>query len=247
MKARNLFVLFFIILFIGTIYSLPQNIVAKEKIIRCGETLTKNTILKNDMVCGSNGLIIDINNIILDCNGHNISVIALNGNFVQGNGITLNNNQEVTIKNCKINGYQYGIFLNNSRFNTINNNILDNNINAYENEDSYSNQWDLNSWETGNGWFDLEINTGYPNYYEISGPGNGRDNYPIPTNPNNILEPPIASLESGNVDYLSVVFLSSTTPNAIIRFTTNGTTPNEYSPIYTEPIIIDHSSSLLGI
>jgi hypothetical protein len=165
MKARNLFVLFFIILFKNN-FSLPQNIVAKEKIIRCGETLTKNTILKNDMVCGSNGLIIDINNIILDCNGHNISVIALNGNFVQGNGITLNNNQEVTIKNCKINGYQYGIFLNNTRFNTINNNILDNNINAYENEDSYSNQWDLNSWETGNGWFDLEINTGYPNYYE---------------------------------------------------------------------------------
>ena len=244
MKARNILTLFFIILIIGTIYSLPQNIVVKQKTINCGEEITKNTILTQDLICGDNGLIISTNNIILDCNNHSISAITKEGHFATGNGIKLNGVENVTVRNCKINGYQYGIYLDNSYYNVIYNNIFDNNINAYETENSFSNEWDLNSWQTGNGWFDLEENPNYPNYYSIAGPGNGRDNYPIPTNPNNIVAMPVASQESGNVNYLSFVSLSTTTSDAIIRFTTDGTTPTETSEIYTQPILIDNSFTL---
>lgn len=244
MKARNILTLFFIILIIGTIYSLPQNIVVKQKTINCGEEITKNTILTQDLICGDNGLIIDANNIVLDCNNHFISAISLQGHFVSGNGITIENKQGITIRNCKINGYQHGIYLDNSHYNVIYNNIFDNNINAYETEDSFSNEWDLNSWQTGNGWFDLEENPNYPNYYSIAGPGNGRDNYPIPINPSQVVTTPIASQESGNVVYLSFVSLSTTTPQATIKYTLDGTAPNYDSQNYSSPITISQNTNL---
>ena len=241
---RRYFLLVFLVLIIGSVFASPLNVTAKEKTIKCGDILTRNTILKTDLACGANALIIGSNNITLDCNGHNISTISLQGQTIDASGITLNNIQGTTIRNCKVSGYHYGIYFNNSQNNQIYNNIFDNNINAYETENSFSNEWDLNSWQTGNGWFDLENNSGYPNYYEISGPGNGRDNYPIPTNPNNVVAMPVASQESGNVNYLSFVSLSTTTPGATIRFTTDGTTPTETSEIYSQPILINHSFTL---
>ncbi|MCF7861292.1 right-handed parallel beta-helix repeat-containing protein [Candidatus Woesearchaeota archaeon] len=70
----------------------------------------------------TNGLFINGRDIILDCNG---STIEYSGS---GIGLYLYDNNNVTIIDCNIKGYQYGIYLisNNSNIN-INNNTLQNN------------------------------------------------------------------------------------------------------------------------
>lgn len=55
---------------------------------------------------------------------------------------------------------------------------------------------------------------------------------------------PTASQPSGVVDYQSTVSLSTTTTNASIRYTTNGTEPTETSLLYTTPIIISQDTTL---
>lgn len=58
---------------------------------------------------------------------------------------------------------------------------------------------------------------------------------------------PTASLPSGDVNYLSSVTLSSTTENAQIYFTTDGTIPSYSSALYQSPIVIDHNFTLKAI
>ncbi|RLG19734.1 hypothetical protein DRN67_01945 [Candidatus Micrarchaeota archaeon] len=50
---------------------------------------------------------------------------------------------------------------------------------AYEGENVTMNRWDLGYNYSGNYWSDFELNPGYPNHYEIHGPGDGIDNYPV--------------------------------------------------------------------
>jgi parallel beta-helix repeat protein len=235
----------------------------------CGETITEDTVLRNSLFdCPGNGLIIGADNIVFDCNG---LIISGDGNG-QGNnyGVYLYQNENVTIKNCNIQNFFYGIgtmfsdnnlitgnnisfnindgitvshsnnntlnfnnFINNfdggveiasssndnyiagnnignnyfgiisvqggqnneiynnnifsnsvygvyvyqsSQNNTFwKNNFINNNINAFE-EMEINNFW--NNSEIGNYWSDFETNPGYPNYYEISGPGDGIDWFP---------------------------------------------------------------------
>lgn len=71
-----------------------------------------------------------------------------------------------------------GIFLGNSQNNTIwDNSFIDNETSADESFDSIGNNWDLG--EIGNYWSDFASNIGFPNIYNISGPGDGVDNYPV--------------------------------------------------------------------
>ncbi|MBU1975592.1 MAG: right-handed parallel beta-helix repeat-containing protein [Nanoarchaeota archaeon] len=65
------------------------------------------------------------------------------------------------------------------------NQFTNNEVSAYEELYSSSSQWHNN--EAGNYWSDFESNPGYPEYYEIPGPGNGIDIFPIEEPPN---EPP---------------------------------------------------------
>jgi len=68
---------------------------------------------------------------------------------------------------------------NSSQFNTVwANQFTDNAVSALEDARSNNNRWNLE--DVGNYWSDFESNSGYPNCYEIPGPGDGVDYYPKP-------------------------------------------------------------------
>ncbi len=82
----------------------------------CGQTITEDTVLTQDILdCPGDGIIIGANDITLDCNGHTIGY-QYEGNK---NGIYLNGRSGVTIKNCTIKDYLYGIYLKDSDNNLI--------------------------------------------------------------------------------------------------------------------------------
>ena len=83
-------------------------------IINCGDTITENTTLTQDLLnCPGNGLTIGANNIVLDCNGHSITGMG------SGDGIYLFQKTGVTIKNCNISSFFYAIDLAQSSYNNI--------------------------------------------------------------------------------------------------------------------------------
>lgn len=85
--------------------------------------------------------------------------------------------------NFLIGNKTYGVFLRfDSQYNTLwNNSFIDNHINAYESSDANNNNWSLS--DTGNFWSDFETNPGYPDHYEIPGPGDGIDWHPLANPP----------------------------------------------------------------
>lgn len=91
----------------------------------------------------------------------------------------------VTFDNNRIRNNQYGAYLESGDEgwggNLFYNNIFTYNVveNAYETGNALGNLWD-NS-EVGNYWDDFESNPGYPNHYEIPGPGDGIDWHPRTT------------------------------------------------------------------
>jgi parallel beta-helix repeat protein len=86
----------------GTIY-IPENCTLPNG---TWETSTQTCTLTQDV---TDTIEIDANNITLNCDGHWISGSILSY------GIYLSGKKGVSIKNCKINGFDYGIFLNSSQ------------------------------------------------------------------------------------------------------------------------------------
>ncbi|MEM2087446.1 MAG: NosD domain-containing protein [Thermoproteota archaeon] len=83
----------------------------------------KTYVLTDDIIASEDGIIIERDNIILDGNGHRVT-----GPFsFRGRGISLSNRVNVTIRNVKVEGFHYGIFLASSSNNTIANNTFSNN------------------------------------------------------------------------------------------------------------------------
>jgi len=79
----------------------------------CGETITSNTVLVNQLSCPGNGLIIGTSHITLDCQGY-----AIWGSG-SGVGIDIVDNY-VTIKNCVVRDFANGIYLHNiADYNTL--------------------------------------------------------------------------------------------------------------------------------
>ncbi len=104
--------------------------------LQCGVTLTLNTTLDADY--SSNGTCFTIGNdaITLDCNGH--SIIG-NGS---GYSVFVDNHSNITIKNCYINGFAYGIMFNNTNQSLIDNNTIFNNSDTgirFDNNNNYNN------------------------------------------------------------------------------------------------------------
>jgi len=99
-----------------------------------GGLIDENTILITDLKSNGNCLTINSNNIVLDCAGH---ILFGRDN---GTGILLNNKTNVTIRNCRIQNYGYGIYLNASDSNTLLNNTgLDNvEYDVYLNNSEYN-------------------------------------------------------------------------------------------------------------
>ena len=114
---KGLFLLLFLAILI-----LPSVIAAN-----CGDIITQNTNLSNDLYnCPNRGLEIGADNIVLDCNNY-----VINGTFSgpsAGHGIFLQGYSNVTIKNCQINNFLNGLFIDNSNGGILKNNNLDYNI-----------------------------------------------------------------------------------------------------------------------
>ncbi|MFH1505644.1 MAG: NosD domain-containing protein, partial [archaeon] len=118
--------------------------------VECGDIIDKDFYMYNDLLnCPGNGLIIGADDITLDCNGHSISGDSVGTDF----GVHLNLMDGVTIKNCNIEGFHTGIFLQTSDFNTIIDNNLMNNQNGVklatfsDSNSVFNNTMDYNSVE----------------------------------------------------------------------------------------------------
>jgi parallel beta-helix repeat protein len=97
-------------------------------------------------------------------NSYGIRTIDSKMNNIHENKITHNSNHTIMFYN--------------SQNNFIWNNSLKNNYNnAYEGDNITHNFWNLS--EIGNYWDDFSSNPGYPEHYEILGPGDGIDWHPL--------------------------------------------------------------------
>ena len=134
-----------------------------------------NTISSNQFYNNEKAIVLNrvctntiISDNLIDNNLHGIRFDWLsNNNTCSGN----------TITNCN-----YGIYHYNSQANTFYDNIfIDNTFyNAFEDSVSNGNFWNFGT--VGNYWDDMTSNPGYPSgYYEIGGPGDGIDWYPVST------------------------------------------------------------------
>ncbi len=162
--------------------------------VECGDEIRENTVLDKDLIdCPGIGLTV-YSSIILDCNGHIID--GVNGS--SSRGIFLPNTHYSTVKNCYIQEFNSCLSFNDAASNSIaynsfsncnygiisemdsgGNKIWDNSFwyNVYNGyEERNSNNWDDEG--RGNRWDDFEDNPGYPDYYEIPGPGSGIDWFP---------------------------------------------------------------------
>ena len=96
-------------------------------------------------------------------------------------GIFLYDGHKNIIYNNSITRNADGVYLiGGSSNNRIYNNYFKNNINAYEDISANGNLWNVSN--VGNYWADFNRNYGYPNYYDISGEGNGIDYHPLNVN-----------------------------------------------------------------
>lgn len=81
-------------------------------------TITSDTTLTSDLTCTGNCIKIDANTVTLDCDGYTITGDGT------GYGIYANGKSGVTVKNCVIEDFAYGIYF----YQVSNSNILDNTI-----------------------------------------------------------------------------------------------------------------------
>jgi hypothetical protein len=84
----------------------------------CGQTITQDTILTEDLACPpdvESAIIIGASNITLDLGGHKIS------GSIPTYGVFAINQEGITIKHGTIEGFQYGVFVINTRRVTVEN------------------------------------------------------------------------------------------------------------------------------
>ncbi len=103
----------FSLLFISTAYALECNQTPTD-----GCEVTQNTTFNPGTYSLPNGIIINADNIVLDCNN-----AVLNG-LGSNTGIYLNNKNNNIVKNCTVSNYNYGIYLIGSKNNVFKGNNL---------------------------------------------------------------------------------------------------------------------------
>jgi parallel beta-helix repeat protein len=90
---------------------------ASAAILSCGQTITQNTVLENDLSgCPTDGIVIGANNITLDLNGHTLTGTAASGN--QG-GVVLIGRTGVTVKNGTVRAFDVGVVIEGGSGNTV--------------------------------------------------------------------------------------------------------------------------------
>ncbi len=92
--------------------------------LKCGDTITKDTILTEDFDCSGTAFTIGADNITIDCNGY-----TLTGND-NGNGIQITGFDGLTVENCDISHFDVGIRADTSddgivRFCDLHDNVFD--------------------------------------------------------------------------------------------------------------------------
>jgi len=109
----------------------------------CGDTLNESYTMSGNLnltSCPGDGLIINVSNIVLDCNGYNITGSS------SGSGVLIDYSDNNTIQNCTINGFNEGIYINGTNTTVYHNNIYNNTLGVnstsaitlwYNNEGNY--------------------------------------------------------------------------------------------------------------
>ncbi|MFH1229428.1 MAG: right-handed parallel beta-helix repeat-containing protein [Candidatus Aenigmatarchaeota archaeon] len=114
----------------------------------CGDTITIDTTLTQDYTCPNYGIIIGADNITLDCDGYNLT-----GSYSNA-AISLSGRTNVTVKNCVMTNFQYGIVIETSTNSSITNNTADGNtygiyLNSGADSNNITNNTVTNNYDTG--------------------------------------------------------------------------------------------------
>ncbi len=107
----------FIVCFILVLFSVVilQNVMAAH--VSCGNIVVSDTVLDSNLFCSGFGLAAGTGNIIIDCNGYQITG--------SGGSVGISTNQQaVTIKNCVISNFSRGITLISSSNKILNNTLV---------------------------------------------------------------------------------------------------------------------------
>jgi len=92
----------------------------------CGDTLNESWTMTSDLTgCTGDGIKIGANDLILDCAGNSLSGDGGSGDY--GIDLLAGGYDNITIKNCNISNFEYGIYFFNSDNGTISNNTLNSN------------------------------------------------------------------------------------------------------------------------
>ena len=90
---------------------------AGAAVLSCGQTITQDTVLENDLTgCTNNGIVIGANNITLDLNGHTVAGTPASGD--QG-GIVLVGRTGVTVRNGAVRAFDVGVVIEGGSANTV--------------------------------------------------------------------------------------------------------------------------------
>ena len=116
-------------------------------LVSCGQYLTENTVMSNDLLdCPGDGLVINADNVTLDCDGH---LIDGDGSGSSDRGIRVAAKDNVIVKNCNISDFYEGLAAPTSNnFSLLNSNLFNNRYYALTTSTS------LNAVVVNNSFFD---------------------------------------------------------------------------------------------
>lgn len=101
---------------------------ADAAVVSCGDTITQNTVLGNDVgPCSNNGIVIGANNITLDLNGHRIFGTPNSGD---GAGVLVRERQGVRVRRGTVNDFDGGVVILGGSGNSVTSIIARHNIGA---------------------------------------------------------------------------------------------------------------------
>ncbi len=99
---------------------------AHGAVLSCGQTITQNTVLENDVgPCTNNGIVIGADNITFDLNGHRIFGRPFSGDRA---GVYLRSRTGVTVKNGTVSNFDMGVAIESGSGNTVRNVVARDNI-----------------------------------------------------------------------------------------------------------------------
>lgn len=181
------------------------NITTTLKTLHCGDTITQDTTMANDLIDCEQGLTIGADNIILDCGGH---TIGMGGGDWEDIGVLIANRENVTVKNCTIRDSGVGILVKNANSITITSNKILHHIEGLRGFEftnlHIANNEITNNYISGIGFFDSQNTTILNNTIrdnEVYGIYSFSNNYGVVVEYNNIFDNLLLNLHNLYCDY----------------------------------------------